>query len=159
MQNNQTSKLYSKMPPTALATMFVNASLWWEEQEAEAIFAAIPRQTYSGINVECRLRRDGLMSIALMWAFTYWRALARYAKTANERYTFDKPELEEAQQKYWTEAMSLHRALEQFCEESGLDADAVRFFADAATPEYILDEDVDPQLLETLVKRFRTLLG
>lgn len=159
MQNNQTSKLYSKIPPTVLATMFVNASLWWEEQEAGAIFAAIPRQTYTGINFQSRLRRDGLMTIALMWAFTYWRALARYANTANERFSFDKPELEEAQAKYWTEAMSLHRALEQFCEETGLDADAVRFHADAATPECILDEDVDPQLVETLVKRFRALLG
>jgi hypothetical protein len=157
MKATQVEKLYAKLTPHEQATLAVEALARQDESEIDAIIAAVPRQTFTGLHTDYTRRAHGLLELVCQYSIEYWKnnsflfaALALYNhdgsnKNLNLSKSFD------------AKLMAMDIALAEVCRVLKVDIEAIKHIATCkpqADYEEIFDMPADAELVAQYVALF-----
>lgn len=127
------NRVYSGIPPAALASLAIHAGIAGDETELQRIHAAVPRKTYTCPDVAYQWRRDTIETQLLQWAVDYWKATS-FMMVANAHVLLMKPDgdvldfvaADASYQKWAGYRRILIAALQAMCAHAGLDEQRIR---------------------------------
>ncbi len=157
MQHAQVEKLYNKLTPVEQANLVVEAIARNDDDEMEVIVNSLEKRTYRIWNPEYTFRKEGLMTLALIYGVSYWkhRELFMRAMSAcdkgNKEATFIF--LQAAAQ-----IRGMESALKTVCNEIKVDVDAIKTLADCKG-EIDFGDNADPEIVAKYTELFINLVS
>jgi hypothetical protein len=166
---SQVGKLYTQMPPSALASLVMNAAVAGEFAEAEKIIAAVPRKTYTCPDVQYQWRRDAMETGLLALGVEYWHCVSMMmvANAAVFSHGYDEeaslPEVlaaDTACQRWAAHHRALDATLAALCEYAALDERRIRSWLriPAARGNQAALTDVEQAVVEERLAAWRKAL-
>lgn len=158
------AKLYTDLPPKALAKLAFEAVAEGDEERGKFIQNAVPYRNYRTLDQDFINRYDSLSGLASVWALMAWRTLALFLVSLHAANRAEKGgDIEalgqalDAAETHEKIIAALAPALAVVCQEQDVDPAHVRGMTDAPLLDVAdsIDDEIVAQIAAMLRKPFR----
>jgi len=149
------SRLYATLTNRERAILVFKHLVEGDKEEVRRIVGSVPMKSYRCADLEYERLYDGIWDMGKAYEAEYWFLEAMASRRMLGGLYLDKRgETEESEKafqdfsEYAMEAQALDAALEDICEEQGLDVSVVRKFGGTDGELYFRPKDLDQEMIE-----------